>query len=208
MIDGKELEQSINTFKGHVQQMGKTADIYMQLIDYREQMDQTNHKVEEINTTLSNNIVLLEEAKQSIDTQLQQNEANRRYIEQWQGKMQEVMQSNNEIKNYIGESRKDIHELEIHTKENLHTTSQDIGKRIDQFVDMQIQLNKNISSDISNFKENVSQALQQLSTEHDEQKKMIETHTKKLENITKLVFINICVSIIILGIVFMQFIGK
>ena len=33
MIDGKELEQSINTFKGHVQQMGKTADIYMQLID-------------------------------------------------------------------------------------------------------------------------------------------------------------------------------
>lgn len=240
MINGKKLEESINQFENHLEEMGKTAEHYAQLVDYRMKLEKTND-------TIDDSMDKLNEALTILNQQVSESKENNAYLEKWSHEMSELLKVGQSLQKQIEEENKAIKALSIQNKQletqvldvigkipdeidkqtksslqslglqvegNLNRAVEDIGGRMTQFIDMQMQLNKGMSSEIDNLKDNVMNAIQTVKEEQvkaqDEVKQLKEANATKLESINKIIFINICVSVmtvIMIGVLFITFKG-
>lgn len=240
MVDGKKLEESINQFENHLEEMGKTAEHYAQLVDYRIKLEKTND-------TIDDSMDKLNQALTVLNQQVNDSKENNAYLEKWSYAMNELLQEGESLKKQIEEENKAIKALSTQNKQletqvlnvigkipneidqqtksalqslglqvegNLNRAVEDIGGRMTQFVDMQMQINKGMSSEIGNLKDNMMNAIQTVKEEQvksqDEVKQLREANATKLESINKVIFMNICISVmsvIMIGILFLTFKG-
>lgn len=236
MIEGKRLEESINEFDTHVKQMGKTTKLYKDLIDYRLQLEETNTKIDKTISVLNEAQRRLDE---QLDVNEENNNRIEKWqnaiealIQENKQLKEEVIRGNKELEDMNIRSEKlhndtvkvlknipqdiskqvqvNLQNLEVQMKGELNNTTQDIGNRINQFVDMQIQLNKGINSEITNFKDNTVRTLQHITEvqnkELEELREYKEENKRTLEKITKIIFINMCLIGIIWVMIFILYI--